>query len=80
MRTELEIQKYIKLIEHKLLDMQARLSVLDLDSQSLTLMDSILPIVDKLGCCVPKYCLPGPCDEGTISFILPELGCDNPEG
>ena len=78
MSTELEIQKYIKLIEHKLLDIQARLSVLDLDSQSLTLMDSILPIVDKLGCCVPKYCLPDPCAENTISFILPELGCDNP--
>ena len=78
MSTETEIQKYIKLIEHKLLDIQSRLSILDLDSDSLILMDSILPIVEDLGCCVPKYCLPDPCDEGTISFILPELNCDSP--
>lgn len=61
MSTELEIQKYVKLIEHKLLDIQARLSVLDLDSESLILMDSILPIVEDLGCCPPVYSLPKPC-------------------
>lgn len=76
MRTELEIQKYIKLIEHKLLDMQARLSVLDLDSESLILMDSILPIVDKLGCCPPVYSLPKPCS-GEPEIIPPVVV--NPE-
>ena len=61
MSTESEIQKYVKLIEHKLLDIQTRLSILDLDSQSLTLMDSILPIVEALGCYPPVYFLPKPC-------------------
>lgn len=61
MSTASEIQKYIKLIEHKLLYMQSRLSILDLDSESLTLMDSILPIVEDLGYYIPKYRLPDPC-------------------
>lgn len=73
MSTEAQIIKYLRLIEHKVLVIQRRLEVLDQGTEAKEYLDKIQPIVDKLGCCPPVYCLPKPCngDPGEPVIIPP---------
>lgn len=62
MSIEKKINKYMTLIAWKVEDIERRLNLLDTDKEASKHLDLILPIVDKLGCCPPKFCLPKSCD------------------
>lgn len=62
MSVDRKIQNLLNTIDYKITDIQTRLDALDANSGVDQLMPTVLSIVEGLGCCPLKYCIPEPCN------------------
>lgn len=76
-----QIVTLFQLVQHKIADLNARLALLETQEQAKTHLDVIQPLLDKLGCHTPTYCLPDLCSgEQLPTFPFPPIDDLPPRG